>query len=137
MKLSTSDYNPKRSIKDDLLHRKELVQSLSEIIVSSDVSNGLVIGISGKWGSGKTTVLNFIKEHIQDDNVTFIDFNPWLYSSQEELSVRLLNLLSYNPSRKGHWKHSKKVSEILKKNILCDSGSYFERVILPILYFIK
>lgn len=115
MKLSTSDYNPKRSIKDDLLHRKELVQSLSEIIVSSDVSNGLVIGISGKWGSGKTTVLNFIKEHIQNDNVTFIDFNPWLYSSQEELSVRLLNLLSYNPSRKGHWKHSKKVSEILKK----------------------
>lgn len=120
MMLSTSEYGPKGSISEDLLNRKELVQSISEVITSSDVSRGLIIGISGKWGSGKSTLVNFVKEKVETENIVFIDFNPWLYSSQEDLSVRLLDTLSYHTSekkfkKKRYYSVSKDASKILEK----------------------
>lgn len=116
MKLYASDFGPKRSISEDLLCRKELVQTISDLIISSDVSSGLIIGISGKWGSGKSTLVNFVKESIHDNKIIFIDFNPWLYSSQEDLSVRLLDLLSYHTSKKKrYYLHLKKASKFLEK----------------------
>ena len=79
-----SDDEPKQSISEDLLHRRELVDSLSDLIRTYDKTESLTIGICGTWGSGKTSLINFIEEELQNSkSVVFMNFNPWLYSSQE------------------------------------------------------
>lgn len=92
---------PKDNISEDLFHRKELVDSLVNIIKTCDVSRSVAIGICGKWGSGKTTLINFIRENIEKEKeIVTVDFNPWIYSSQSDLSVQLLNCVSYHLSPK-------------------------------------
>ena len=97
MKLSISDDLPRPSIKEDSLHREELVASLCDLIGSCDATNSLTIGICGPWGSGKTSLINFVKERLSNNNhIAFIDFNPWLYASQENLATQLLKCLAYH-----------------------------------------
>jgi predicted KAP-like P-loop ATPase len=59
------DYNPKKSIDDDILCRKELVDAIYNLIVETDLSDSLTIGITGRWGSGKTTVINFLRDRLE------------------------------------------------------------------------
>lgn len=97
MELPISDDRPKISIDEDSLHREEMIASLCDIIKSCDASNSLTIGVCGPWGSGKTSMINFVKERLQDNRqIAFIDFNPWLYGSQENLANQLLSCLAHH-----------------------------------------
>ena len=97
MKLSISDDKPKSSLKEDSLHREELIITLCDLIESCDATNSLTIGICGPWGSGKTSVINFVKEHLSNNcQIAFIDFNPWLYASQENLANQLLKCIAHH-----------------------------------------
>ncbi len=53
--------------------------------IQSDRS--FVVGLAGPWGSGKTSFLNMVKETLraESDTPIIVDFNAWLYSSQEQL----------------------------------------------------
>lgn len=54
-----------------------------------------VIGISGEWGSGKTSFLNLIDENINDKEVDIkIWFKPWLSSTKDNIVVDFLSQLS-------------------------------------------
>ncbi len=48
-------------------------------------SEGRTIGVTGKWGSGKTSVLNMAMEELRREGVEVIEFNPWLRTSGEEI----------------------------------------------------
>lgn len=87
---------PKISLSEDRLYRGELVHKLCKIIKKCDVSSrSYTIGICGKWGSGKTSVVNFLKNELkEDDTIRFITFTPWMYSSQEDITFQLLNMLA-------------------------------------------
>jgi hypothetical protein len=51
-----------------------------------DLSEGLVVGLIGSWGSGKTSLVNMIIERIDEIGAfTVLNFNPWLFSSTEDL----------------------------------------------------
>nr|WP_280988249.1 KAP family NTPase [Georhizobium profundi] len=74
-------------------------ERLANVIVNMNVPNGYVIGLHGKWGSGKTTVVNFILEHIkkhQDEakKVEHVDFRPWIVSGHQDLMAAFFKLLS-------------------------------------------
>lgn len=67
------------------------------------VPSGYVVGLHGKWGSGKTTVVNFILEHLKKHNentkdeakkVEHIDFRPWIVSGHQDLMAAFFKLLS-------------------------------------------
>ncbi|MFN3242958.1 MAG: P-loop NTPase fold protein [Planctomycetota bacterium] len=53
---------------------------------------GLVVGILGEWGSGKSSVLNLIEHYLTTEgdcsNTTVIRFNPWWFSSSPETLLR-------------------------------------------------
>lgn len=70
----------------DEFNRKEFSERIAQTIAARKETDSLVVGIYGKWGEGKTTVLNFIdselKRHV---NIVTIFFNPWMFPSETEL----------------------------------------------------
>lgn len=70
----------------DEFNRKEYSERIAQTIVARKETKSLVIGIYGKWGEGKTTVLNFIDSELtRHDNIVTIFFNPWMFPSETEL----------------------------------------------------
>jgi predicted KAP-like P-loop ATPase len=69
---------------------KLLAQSISKI----SPKEGIVIAINGPWGSGKSTILNFVLYYLEhefaDKPIIPIHFNPWWFSGRENLARLLI-----------------------------------------------
>ena len=67
---------------------------IAEAVVKTPSPHGLVMAIHGPWGSGKTSLLNFVKHYLnileKTDQPIVIDFNPWWFSSKEHLATQFL-----------------------------------------------
>ncbi|BCP52788.1 NTPase [Kaistia sp. 32K] len=96
------DDQPKRNVADDRLGYAPFAKRLANVIINMNVPNGYVIGLHGSWGAGKTTVVNFILEHIKEHNeeavestkIEHIDFRPWIVSGHQDLIAAFFKLLS-------------------------------------------
>jgi predicted KAP-like P-loop ATPase len=98
-------FNPDRAIKnssEDKLNRKGFADFIGEAILKSRTKESLVIGILGKWGSGKSSIMNMAIEHMEyfsasNDSINkpiIIFFNPWNFSEQNQLIYQFFNQLS-------------------------------------------
>ena len=82
---------PIESSEQDLLGRTTFSKQLGEAIYKYDGKDGLVLGVFGKWGSGKTSVLNMVVKEINqlsendDDSPIIVNFAPWNYSDKDNL----------------------------------------------------
>ncbi len=76
---------PIRRTEDDSLGRARPAAGLAGQVLSLDASEGLVIGVLGPWGSGKTSFVNLARARLEDENITILDFNPWMFSGAEQL----------------------------------------------------
>lgn len=70
---------------EDLLHRASFAFALARDIARAPRDSGFVVGLTGPWGSGKTSVLRLIERELGDDATAVISFNPWLFSGTEQL----------------------------------------------------
>lgn len=70
--------------KEDYFQRYEFSKRIASLINKGTFSKSLVIGIYGKWGEGKSSVLNFISSEI-DSNSIKINFNPWYFQDDRQL----------------------------------------------------
>lgn len=66
------DENP---FKEDLLKRKPYAEILTKVL--SIYTNGAVIAINGKWGTGKTTFVTKWQKMLENEKFTTIYFNAW------------------------------------------------------------
>jgi predicted KAP-like P-loop ATPase len=118
-------FNPDRPIKhlsEDLLDRKTLAKFIGEAILKSQTKDSLVIGLLGEWGSGKTSLVNMIVEHIgnisnsyePEEKPVIVDFNPWIFSEQNQLIDQFFNQLSLSLGRIDYSSNLKKASNSLK-----------------------
>lgn len=72
----------------DRLERAQFAQSLARSILSLGGDDSFVIGLCGPWGSGKTSVLNFVQsslESTEGDKPILLRFNPWWFSGRQQL----------------------------------------------------
>jgi len=78
--------NPINNKQDDLLGFESLAQRIASSIIGSniDTKNSFTISIEGKWGSGKTSLVNLIRNEIKDE-VLILRFNPWMINDFEQL----------------------------------------------------
>lgn len=89
-----SSDNPLKDPANDMLgyvpFSKLLAQSISRICPME----GIVVAINGPWGSGKSTILNFVLYFLEheyaDSQVIPIHFNPWWFSGREDLTRLLI-----------------------------------------------
>jgi len=76
---------PIRNPEDDVLGRAQVARSFAEQVLSLDASEGIVVGVLGPWGSGKTSFVNLTRVYLEDLGVTVLNFNPWMFSGAEQL----------------------------------------------------
>jgi hypothetical protein len=73
----------------------ELIDRYTEVDEVKDVHNGLVIGLEGEWGSGKTSVLNLLENRFQDKNGRYVvqRLDSWLALDCVTLTVEFFKTL--------------------------------------------
>jgi predicted KAP-like P-loop ATPase len=73
----------------DELGREPFAERIADALAGQPGDTSLVVGLYGQWGSGKSTVLDYVRriveEHYDPLSVIFIKFNPWLYDSEHEV----------------------------------------------------
>nr|WP_315170893.1 P-loop NTPase fold protein [uncultured Flavobacterium sp.] len=87
---------------EDFFNFKHYANKVKSLIqLNSNNPNPMIIGIYGKWGEGKTSFLNLINDKIEhfkkDENgkeYLKIDFNPWRYSTEDEMLFDFFDTLS-------------------------------------------
>ncbi|MBC6415591.1 MAG: hypothetical protein GDA46_04280 [Bdellovibrionales bacterium] len=110
--LSKQDiFSPDRPITkkdEDLLQRKRFSEELANSIFDCREKDSLVLAIYGKWGDGKSSVKNMIKEslegQISDNWISILEFNPYEWGNSEKLTkaffLELSNLLKSSVNKK-------------------------------------
>jgi len=80
---------------DDRFRRQPFAHRIADTIADRPDPTSLVVGLYGKWGEGKTTVLNFIEDRLDgNENVVCVRFNPWLYQSESQLLLSFFETLA-------------------------------------------
>jgi KAP-like P-loop domain-containing protein len=70
---------------DERLRRTGFADALAAQISSAGQS-GVVMALTGPWGSGKTSLLNLIDERLSEQpDAIVVRFNPWYFSGTEQL----------------------------------------------------
>lgn len=85
-----------RDEKDDLLVSKAQAKSFADTVLASGSHSGLVFGIDGPWGVGKTSFINLAERYWNSaaDKVIVCRFEPLRYASEPDLADRLIRDLS-------------------------------------------
>ncbi|HEX7762515.1 MAG TPA: P-loop NTPase fold protein, partial [Cellvibrio sp.] len=81
---------------DDLLASEKQAQSFADTVLASGAHSGLVFGVDGPWGIGKTSFINLAERHWKQaaDKVIVCRFEPLRYASEPDLADRLIRDLS-------------------------------------------
>src|SRR6266851_1894521 len=77
--------NPVRRAQDDQLGRQLVARSFARQVLALDAREGLVVGVLGPWGSGKTSFINLARDGFRSAGVSILDFNPWMFSGAAQL----------------------------------------------------
>ena len=106
--MSFSDYqgsrmfntdNPIETLENDLLGRASFAKAFGKAILSYNNNSSIVLGLLGKWGSGKTSIINMGLQHIEaiaeeGKKPVVVKFNPWNFSDQNQLVTQFFRQLS-------------------------------------------
>lgn len=77
--------NPIQRPEDDTLGRTALAEFFARHVLALDMTKGVVVGVIGAWGSGKTSFVNLARKEFERNGVHILDFNPWMFSGTQQL----------------------------------------------------
>ena len=86
--------------KDKMLYLgwENYLESLCERITNTDLSEeSFAVGVTGEWGSGKTTFIDSVKSELKNSNKFYvIEFNPWNSQNPDQIISDFFNTLIDN-----------------------------------------
>lgn len=82
----------------DYLHFTVVSKAVADMIVESG-NSPISIGVSGSWGSGKSSMVKMIGQELKNRNENgnsyiFLEFNAWLYQGYDDARSALLQSIS-------------------------------------------
>ena len=110
---------PIKSSEQDLLGRVTFSKQLGEAIYKYDGKDGLVLGVFGKWGTGKTSILNMVVNEINclsdndDDSPIIVNFSPWNYTDKDNLISLFFRVLKNRLDMDKYEETRKKIGKAL------------------------
>lgn len=113
---------PISSNSDDLLKRNSFAKLLAETIANLDKADTFTVGVFGKWGSGKTSVVRMMLQELEKlqvqatpgEKIIVVHFEPWNFTDTNQLLNQFFARLSNEFRRKGD-KGLKAVGDALEK----------------------
>ena len=82
----------------DRLGFRGVAQQIAMALVDNASEDGLVVGVEGAWGSGKSSLLFLIVEEFnklpKERRPTTIDFRPWIIGNRHKLISSLFGEIS-------------------------------------------
>jgi len=80
---------------EDAFDRRRIARRMALEAQLAPTDGGYVVALSGPWGSGKTSITSMIAEIIREDSDNHVVmFNPWMFSSGDDLVARFLSELA-------------------------------------------
>lgn len=106
--------------RNDCLNRTLFSEELAKAILSYRSIDNFTISLCGRWGCGKTSILNMVEEFINDMTKSYteyekpiiIKFNPWNYSDRSQLTAQFFKTILIELQSKSK-ESLKKVVEVL------------------------
>lgn len=113
---------PITSPHDDQLSRTNFSKLLARTLLKLKSQDTFTLGLFGKWGSGKTSIVNMMLREIEeqqknspeDEKLTIVHFEPWNFSNTNQLLTQFFIRLS-NEFRSTGDKRLEKIGEALEK----------------------
>lgn len=109
------------SINEDKLGRAQFAKRLAETIISFQTEDSYTIALQGKWGCGKTSVLNMTVEEIKKanqetkaDRIIIVRFNPWNFTDTTQLINQFFLTLSNTLQIDSKEKNFKKLGDLIE-----------------------
>lgn len=80
----------------DDFERVKYAQRIAETLVKRRSKKSIVVGLYGRWGEGKSSVLHFIKRSLSEssDQIAVLNFNPWRFSDETQLLLNFFGELA-------------------------------------------
>jgi predicted KAP-like P-loop ATPase len=97
---------PITSPSEDRLRRSGYACQTARALQRDSLQNSLIVALLGRWGSGKTSLLNLIEYYLVTEDAEgikrapgssgpiIVRFNPWLFADQNQLSSRFFRAIS-------------------------------------------
>jgi hypothetical protein len=86
---------PIQNEEQDRLGRAGFIPRVANSLIGRDrrKARGVIVGIVGPWGSGKSSVLNLLANELEqrDPKPVVVRFDPWLVSGRDDLILALLS----------------------------------------------
>ncbi len=83
---------------EDMLGFGDVAKRIATSLVDRATEDGMVVGVEGTWGSGKSSLLFMIREELAklptDQKPTVINFRPWLIGNRDALITNLFGELA-------------------------------------------
>ena len=81
---------------EDKLNRGSFAKSLAETILQYSFPSSFAVGLYGKWGSGKSSLVNMVLEAVEDidNSATILKFNPWICSDSRQLITQFFKQMA-------------------------------------------
>ena len=90
-----ASFLPDTPAQTDSFSRSPFAEKLARSLCLPADAPGIVIAIEGEWGSGKSTLIEFIKKTLLSNNPPIlVDFNPWIVSGSEAIIESLLGAIA-------------------------------------------
>lgn len=81
-----SNDRPLTNREHDRLNRAAFAARIASVLRELPKGSGLIIGIHGPWGDGKTTILNLLRADLDASSDTAVeDFNPWRFTDETSM----------------------------------------------------
>lgn len=112
--------DPIKGYDQDRLNRADFVRALTNQLLKFDQAECLVIGIHGPWGSGKSSFMNLLTNELEeksknaDTPIVIVRFNPWNFSSIDQLIFMFFNEIKYAIGKKDRSETAKKIGKKLE-----------------------
>lgn len=114
---------PVETSHDDLLDRVSFAEQLANAIASYSNTDSCTIGLYGKWGAGKTSIINMVTENLEERNkqvdeenqIIIVRFNPWNYSDRTQIIDQFFKTISTELKITNAPKTLKTVGDALEK----------------------